>query len=167
MRVLSLTLREALNAQETGEELIVLVTITHPDLEDGPIRLSSNPTTRFGTAPLLYGTVSRGDTYLFVPFSAVLPDEKDEAPPASQLMIDNIDREMIRLLRSTITPASVVIEVVRGSDVDEVEIAVPAFDLANASYGDASITLTLGIDAMVTEPYPSGTFSPSAFPGLF
>ena len=41
MRVLSLNLREALFAQESGEVVIFLLVITHPTLAD-PIRLSTD-----------------------------------------------------------------------------------------------------------------------------
>lgn len=165
-RTVSLTMRQAMNAQETGEVAVILLTITHPDLAT-PIRLSSDPTTRISTDPLLYGTVSRGQTYYFLPFSAILPDDKDEAPPSARIIIDNIDRELIRLIRSTSTPAAVTLEMVLASAPDSVEIMFPELDLVSADYDAQSVTISLAIDALLTEPYPSGTFDPASFPGLF
>jgi hypothetical protein len=104
-RTISLTMRKAANAQESGEVLVVLMTIWHPDLAGELIRLSSDDTVRLSADPLLYGTMSRGQQFLFFPFSIVLPDDRDEAPPSVKFQIDNIDRNMVPLIRSHLTPA--------------------------------------------------------------
>jgi hypothetical protein len=166
MRTVSLTMRAAMNAQETGEIPVVLLTITHPDLAT-PIRLSSDPTTRITTDPLVYGTVSRGQSFQFLPFSVVLPDDKDEAPPSAHLVVDNIDRELIALIRSTSSPATVAMEMVLASAPDSVEILFPELDLVSAEYDQVAVNIGLAIDALLTEPYPAGAMNPSGFPGLF
>jgi hypothetical protein len=165
-RTVSLTLRAAMNAQETGEIPVVLLTIAHPDLASN-IWLSSDPTTTISYAPLIYGTTSRGITYTFLPFSTVLPDDKDDSPPAAKLVIDNIDRELIPLLRSTDYPATVKIEIVLASSPDFVEFFYPEMDLVAVDYDAGSVSLTLEINALLHEPFPAGTFSPDSFPGLF
>ncbi|MFU0504003.1 DUF1833 family protein [Pseudaminobacter sp. NGMCC 1.201702] len=165
-RTVSLTLREAMNAQETGEVLVVLLTITHPDYAT-PLRISSDPTTLLSEAPLQYGTVSRGETYLFAPFSTSLPDDMDERAPTARFVLENISRDLVELVRSVSTPAKATIEVVLASSPDSVEIEYPEFDVKNASYNANVMTLELSIDALTDEPYPSGTFSPASFPGLF
>lgn len=165
-RTVSLAMRQAMNAEETGEVPIVLLTITHDDLLQ-PIRLSSDPTTRFSTDPVMYGTVSRGQQYLFVPFSAVLPDDKEEAAPQARIVIDNIDREMIAILRSTSTPAAVTLDIVLASSPDAVEVSYTGFDLVAAEYDAENITITLQMDAFVTEPFPCDSMNPSNLPGLF
>lgn len=165
-RTLSLTTRRAMNAQETGEIVIFLMTVTHPDL-DGPIRLSSDPTTRLSDSPLTYGTASRGQSFLFVPFGLILPDEKEAATPQAKVMLDNVDREMVNILRSTSTPAQVKIELVLASEPDVVEVEEPMFDLVSADYDAQTVTLTLVMNGLATEPFPSGSFNPSSFPGLF
>lgn len=165
-RTVSTTLHTALNAEETGEVPIILLTIDHPDLAE-PFYLSSDPTTRLDTIAPAYGTVSRGETYLFVPFSLVLPDDKTDAPPVAQISIDNVDRALIPILRSTSTPATVVIEVVLASAPDTVEFDTPELDLVAADYNAESITITLMQNALQTEPFPADLISPSNFPGLF
>jgi len=165
-RTLSLTMRAAMNAEVTGEVAVVLLTIEHADLAT-PIRLSSDTTSRLTTDPLIYGTESRGNQFLFLPFSAVLPDDKDEAPPQAKVVIDNIDREIIPLLRSTSTPSSVTLELVLASSPDVVEMSYAALDLVAADYDSQSITISLAMDAFVTEPYPADTMNPSSFPGIF
>lgn len=165
-RTISLTFRTAMNAEETGEVPVLLLTITHEDLPS-PIRLSSDPTARLSTDPLLYGTVSRGNQFLFLPFSAILPDDKDESPPQARLVIDNVDRQMIPVLRSTSTPAKVMMEMVLASSPNAVEIQFPELDLVSADYDAQSITISLQVDALMTEPYPADSLTPSYFPGLY
>lgn len=165
-RTLSLTLRAAMFAEETGEVPVCLITIAHASLAE-PLRFSTDPTERLSVDPLRYGTTSRGEVYDFLPVAVRLPDDRDEAPPALSLVLDNIDRETIALLRSTVDPAEVTVEVVLASAPDDVEISFPAFDLTEADYAAQTVTLTVAIDALQTEPFPSGSFTPAQFSGLF
>ena len=165
-RTVSLTLRTALNAEQTGETTIFLITVVHPSLGT-PLRFSSDPTTRLTVDPLQYGTVSRGNTYNFLPIGLVMPDDSDQTPPAMKLVLDNVMRDAIPLLRSISTPATVTIEMVLASAPDTVEVAWTGFDLVNVDYNDGSISADLTINALVTEPYPAGSFTPSGFGGLF
>ena len=91
MRVLSLNFREAIFGQESGEVPIFLLTITHPQLDE-PIYLTTDATERLGTDPLVYGTLSRGVTYLYAGIEVTIPDEQDKSPPASKLTIENVTR---------------------------------------------------------------------------
>jgi hypothetical protein len=166
MRVLSLNFREAIFGQESGEVPIFLLTITHPDL-DGPIYLTTDATERLGTDPLVYGTVSRGVTFLYAGIDVTIPDEQDKSPPASKLTVANVTRDLIPLARSVNSPPSVQIEAVLASAPDDVEMNWPALDMSNLTYDASALQFDLTMDALVTEPYPSGTFSPAYFPGLF
>lgn len=166
MRVLSLNFRQALFSQESGEVPIFLLTVTHPALTD-PILLSTDPTARLSTDPLVYGTVSRGQDFLYAGVDITLPDEQDRTPPASKLTVENVTRDLIPLARSVSTPPKVLIEAVLASDPDTVETTFAEFDMTSLIADAAVLTFDLTIDALATEPYPSGTFSPAAFPGLF
>lgn len=165
MRTLTPALIQALTGQETTEVIIVLVTIDHDFLAD-PLRFSSDPTTLVSSTPLLYKTVSRGDDYFFVPMEVTLPDEADGTALQSKLRVSNVGREQITLLRSVSTPASVTLEVVLASDPDTVAVTLPVLDLAGANWDADAVELSLTIEAMDKEPYPSGNYDPSHFPAL-
>lgn len=165
-RTISLTLRTAANAEQTGEIPVFLVTVMHPSLAD-PMLFSSDPTTRLSTDPLLYGTVSRSQNYNYLPISYIMPDDSDATPPAIKLVIDNVSRALVPLLRSVLTPPSVTIEMVLASAPDNVEVAWADFDLVNADYDSGSASLDLTVNGLATEPFPVGIFAPSGFPGLF
>lgn len=165
-RSLSLNFREAINAQESGLVVITLLTITHADLAE-PIRLSTDPTTRVSTTPLAYVTTSRGDDYYFVPMQIAPPDEKEGAPPRSQIRISNVTREVMQLIRSITTPPKCKMEWVLDTDLDTVEIESPELDIVDSNALAGELTLELSLNSMAAEQYPVDSFDPSAFPGLF
>jgi hypothetical protein len=166
VRTLSLNFRRALFAQESGEVPIFLLTITHPLLAS-PILLSTDATTRITTVPLVYGTISRSQTFLYAGVSVQLPDEQDRQAPAAKLIIENVTRDLIPTARSIASPASVKIEAVLASAPDTVELTFPALDMSNLQYDQATLQFDLTMDALVTEPFPAGTFGPANFPALF
>lgn len=166
MRILSLNFREALFSQASGELPIFLLTITHPKL-DAPIYLSTDATTRLTTDPLTYGTLSRGTTFLYAGIDVTLPDEQDKTPPASKLTIQNVTRDLIPLARSVSSPPSVQIEAILASAPDIVEMTWPVMDMSNLTADMSTLQFDLTVDALTTEPYPSGTFNPADFPALF
>ncbi len=161
-----MNLREAIFSQESGEVLAFLITITHPQLAV-PIYLSTDPSQRLTTDPLVYGTISRGHDYLFVDATITIPDEQEKSPPNSKLTISNVNRLLIPLARSVSTPPTAKIEAVLVSAPDDIEMTWPALDMSQLQYDANQLTFDLTMDSLTTERYPSGTFSPAYFPGLF
>ncbi len=155
-----------LYSQESDEVVICLLTVTHADIGD-PIYLSSDPTTRLSDDPLVYGTESRGQQYIYLPFEFTFPDDRSDSPPRVQLTMDNIDRSLVTILRSFSTPASVMMEIVLASDLDAVEITMPALQMSDVTIDDHAISATLVADALINEPHPAGQFTPGSFPGMF
>jgi len=167
VRNLSTTFIDLMRSQETTDGAILLITIDHEDLGSPPLYFSNDPTTRHTETPLVYKTVSRGEDYFFVPMKISLPSEPQDGAPQASITISNVGQEIIELIRSVLTPASVTIEVVLASDPDTVEITFPTFDLTSVDYDASDVNLTLTIDSMAAEPYPAGAFTPGAFPTLF
>jgi len=174
VRTLSITLREAIFAQESDKVLVVLITFTHPSLVE-PIRISTDPTQRLSEDPLIYGTVSRGNQFVFIPVSAVMPDDQDQAAPRARLVLDNISIEGLQedvhrvsdLLQLVPTPAFVLIECVLSSTPDIVEVAWDDLQTTKATFNAEIVQIDLAMDNFATEPFPAGTFTPGAFPTLF
>lgn len=164
-RDLSLDFRQAINAQESGEIPIFLVTIQHDDFDD-VLRLSTDPTEIVSDVPLVYKTVSNGEDFIYLPMSVVLPDEREGAAPRSQIRISNVTQEVIALIRSVTTPAQAKIQLVLASALDNVEVESPWLDVIAATANAGDITVELGLNSMSTEMLPSDSFDPSAFPGL-
>lgn len=171
---MSLTMREAIFAQQTDKTIIVLFTFDHPELE-APIRVCTNPTQRLSTDPLIYGTVSRGNEYVFVPMDAIYPDDVEGQAPRAKLSLDNVSVEGLMegvfrvsdIIQLVPTPASVLIEVVLNTTPDIVEVSWDELQTVKATFTDLTVELELSMDSFATEPFPSGMFTPSSFATLF
>ena len=155
-RTLSSAVLQSLYAQETDEVYLVLITISHEELADD-IRVSSD----------MVDTVSRGDTYVAYPFEIALPSDEEGAPPRTQVVIDNVSKEIADNLRAITSPASFTIEVVRGADPDTVEISWDNFQLRNIKGDVFQISGELNIEDVTQEPFPADTFTPAKYRGLF
>lgn len=161
----SLTLRHAMFAENTGEVAVVLATITHPDLV-APVRLSSDPTERLSDDPLVYGTVSNGETFEFVMMSAVLPDQQRGQSPRAAIVLENVDRDSVALLRSITTPMRVKFDLVLASAPDAIEESYTDLRAAKAGYDADRITLDISREPFTAEPWPAGKMTQGRLPGM-
>lgn len=173
MRRLSLNARAAIDEIGTDALFVVLFEISHPDMEDGPIRLSTDNAERVSEDPLIYGTRSawRGanpvtQPYLWIVASALLPSDQEDAPAAAQIAIENLDSEMVSLLRSFRTPATVNMAVVLAETPDLIEAEYLDLQLLSADITDAEILLSISRDEIELEPFPPGRMTRDRFPGL-
>ena len=169
-RVIVADFLKDLYAQETGVVPILLVTITHEQLPE-PIRLSTDPTQRipeFTTASrVVYGTVSRGQTFVFYPMSLTLPSDSDNGPKAMSIEIDNVHRDITVAVRSLFTPPKFNVEIITSDSLNTVVAEWPEYLLTNITVNASTVSGKLELETLTNEPYPSGTFNPSMFPGLF
>jgi hypothetical protein len=158
---------QAIFAQETDEVLICLVTIVHESNPNAIYRFSSDPTTRIDNDLPRYATFSRGNWYEFVPFDAIPPESGDDAPRGARLVISNVGRELVPLLRSVVGAPRCTLELVLASDPETVQMMQTGLEMLSYSLTEESIAIPLGYRSLVLEPYPAGSFTPNAFPGLF
>jgi hypothetical protein len=165
MRSLSEDFRKAINSQSTGEVVIVLLTITHPNFSED-IRVCSDP---YETLPIagVKGVVSQGLEYVYLPFSIQLPTQDDTNTPRASLSIDNIDRRIVAAARQASSKLSVKIEIVLSSDVDNPEISVDNFKLQNVTFDAFAVNGELSMDYYDLEPFPYARLTPTYFPGAF
>lgn len=152
----SLAARAALNAPETGEAFLILLTLSHAQLPE-PLRVTSDAVE----------TISRGNSFAPFPFELSLPDDDGDRSPEARLTIDNIDRQIVRAVRSLPSAPAVLIEIVRAADADTVEARFEDFKLTNVSYDSQVVEGYLSIEDFTAEPFPAFLFSPGLFPGLF
>lgn len=164
-RQLSNAAKQAVFAQSTDEVFIVLVTIDHENFTQ-PIRVASDPK-QILTDAGVRGVESRGDEYLYVPFTINLPIQDDTNVARASLSVDNVSREIVKAVRSASSALSIKIEIVLSSDVDNPEVTIEDFKLESVTYDAFTISGDLSIDSYDLEPFPSRRFTPSDFPGLF
>jgi len=171
MRRLSLNARLAQDAPASSEIEVALFLIEHPDLE-APIRLSTDNTERLSIDPLLYGTRSTWrdanpltEPYLWIVASAVLPGDDEEAPASARVAIENLDADLVALLRSFTEPAEVSLAVVLAATPDVIEAEWTGLMLSAADINVGEIVLSLSRDEVELEPFPPGRMTRLNFPG--
>lgn len=164
-RTLSNTAKAAVFAQNTDEVFITLVTIDHPNFT-APVRICDDP---YEILPIagVRGVVSRGDEYLFLPFSMELPAQDDTGVAKARISIDNVSREIVGAVRSATSALSIDMEVVLASDVDTPEVSINDFRLEKVNYDALTVTGEISVEYFDLEPYPARRFTPADFPGLF
>ena len=157
-----------MNAPETGTVLVLLLTLTHPDWDE-PVRISTDPTNRITatTTDVVYGTTSRGDAYYFLPLQITLPSQTEEGPLRMRVVLDNVNRDLVAILRALSSPPSVDVDLVSTTAPNAVLASWPQFLLVNVDYSAETISGELVLETLFHEPFPAGTFTPSEFVGLF
>lgn len=164
-RNVSNAFKAAAFAQQTGEAWILLVTINSPNLAQ-PIRVASDP---YEVLPIagVRGVVSRGDEYIYLPFSISLPAQDDTGIARAKISIDNVGRDVVLAVRQSQSKISIAIEVVLASALDTVEMSLSDFTLDGISYDALTIEGEISVEYYDLEPYPARRFTPSDFPGIF
>ncbi|MBN8917732.1 MAG: hypothetical protein J0I31_19215 [Rhizobiales bacterium] len=161
----SLNFRAAAEADATGEIPVVLLTITHPDLAE-PERLSTDPTIRLSTDPLIYGTRHGGQDFKFLPMGVQTPDQVENTSLEGALVIENMHAGLIQALRSVTTRATVDLAIVLASSPELVEEAYTGFVVTDASADVGSVEIRLGRDVAPEEPFPADRMTSDHCPGL-
>lgn len=161
------TFKKAAYSQETDQVVIILLSFESDELSD-TIRVCSDPYEKLTSlGEDIYGCISNGLTYAFSPFDIWLPRDDKTGTVSAKLVIQNVDRQIIENIRSITKPLTVKTQVVLSSDVDTVELEYDYFKLSNIQYDSLTIEGNITLDYWGLEPFPSGRFVPSDFPGLF
>lgn len=170
MRRVSLNTRQSLDAVATDEIYVVLFRFTHPSLEK-PVFLSTDPTERLSLEPLYYGTYSswlnpNREPFIAILASAMVPDDKEDAPAAATLILETVDKDMATVLRSIKDRATVDMAVVLASSPDVLEMEYTGLKLMVANGNASEITLQISRESIYEEPFPYGRMTRARFPGL-
>jgi hypothetical protein len=153
-RDVSLAARRAFFSQQTGEVILVLLDITHPDLTT--IRVVNNNE----------DVVSGGNTYSAFPFDMPPPGEKEGEIARVRLRIDNIDRSIVQALRSIQSSPMVSLNIVMASSPNRIEAGPFDMFLKAAVYDKLVVEGELSFEDE-DEPFPGDSYVPALFPGLF
>lgn len=158
-RTLSSAMKVMASAQETAEVLLALVTISHPTIIGGPLRVVQD----------MQNLTSNGNVYTAFPFSVQLPDDQDDGVAQVKLSIDNVDRSIMVALRSLppTSPPTVQVDLVLASQPNTVEISFPNLTLRNITGDALTIEGELRMDEEDLSTFPQDSFTPQDFKWLF
>lgn len=155
MRTMSPAAVAATMALNSSEVFLLLLTISHPDLEDD-LRFVNN----------LESVTSNGELFVAFPFEVELPAQKDDSPGEARIRIDNIDRDIVKAVRTLTSPPTVKFEVIMASSPDTVEAEFTGMVLRNTSYDALIVRGVLRFEDLLSEPV-SIQITPSRFPAMF
>jgi len=161
----STTFKQAAFASETEKVVIALLTFSSDELVT-PIYVASDAYELLPEANVK-GVLSNEIEYVYLPFDIYLPRDDKTGTVSAKLRIENIDRQIIGTLRSITKPVSIKIQIVLSDDVDRIEVEYDNFKLSNVTYNAMYIEGDITLDYWGLEPFPSGRFTPSGFPGIF
>lgn len=152
----SLAVREAIYSQQTSEAFLILLRVSHENL-DNDIKVTSDAVE----------TDHNGDTFDPFPFRVRLPNETDDEISKIELEIDNVSREIVTAIRDINSAPSVTMKVVASSDTDTTEAGPFEFAFTDISYDELTVRGQLSNPALDEASFPADTMNPSNFPGLF
>lgn len=157
MRQLSTDAVASQMSQSSDIVWLVLITIDHEDITDGPLRLVNNTE----------DIVSRSNTFTRFPFRIALPSDYEDRPPTCTLQIDNVDQQVTAAIQEISSAPTVTIEIITTEDLDTVEIGPMEFTLNNITFTRDLVEGTLRYEQVLELAYPAARFTPNKFPALF
>lgn len=165
--MISDNLKQVSYSQQTDVAVIVLLTISSPELTDA-IRVCNIPVEKFSDlGENVYGCTSNQQRYLFLPFDISLPRDDKTGAVTAKLTIDNVNRQIVQYARQTKKALNVSIQIVLSNNLDYIELEFKDFKLTDVNYDGFQVSGNLSVDYLGLEPFPCGRFTPSGFPGLF
>lgn len=162
--------KAAMMQQETEDSDIVLITVTH-SAWSSPIRLSTHATTLLymdsNTGEPIYGTVSRGKQFIYVPMQASLPTSQDEQAPEAKLTVSNISRALTPYLKlADKENPRITLEVVNSNAPDVVDVTYPEMELGHVNWDANTVEVSIINNIASSEPVPWLRFNLANFPNM-
>ena len=147
---------QAINAQNTGEVFLTLLTLSHPLLTSS-LRFVNNIT----------DIVSNGHTYTAWAFELPFPELGGDTLPSLTLTIDNVDPSIAEGIRSIVTPIDVQMAWIIASDPDTIQYGPLYLRMKGVEVTLTQISGSLAFEDLLNEPFPFETYTPGSYPGLF
>jgi len=173
MRRVSLNARTFFEDDSSDEVHVALFQIEHESL-DTPVRLSTDPTERLTTDPLVYGTRSNWlgadpttEPFQFILASSILPSDIDDEAASGNIVIENVHGDISKVLRSFTSAATIHMAVVLASSPNEIEAEWRDMQLTTADIGSGDVVLEFSRDDIEDEYSPGGRMSKNWFPALY
>lgn len=109
---------------------------------------------------------SRGIKYEAFPFEIVLPPDNGAAPASVKVKTVNVGAELMEILRATLDPPKVKLELVLSNDPDVVEKTIDFMVLRSLEYDINSVSFDLTSSSIFARKTCTGIYSQNEFPGL-
>lgn len=172
MRTISQAALDAIFSTESQEDLICLVTIFDPSTDNSTVlaRLSNSWTTRLddsSDSDIVYGVISGGYQFIYLPLQITLPTEEEANAPRASLVLYDATQHLVPIIRTLNGQPKVQLDLVLTSNPDTVEVSYTDLFLSSITYNANEIRADLAAVNYALEPFPTHSFTPQYFPGLF
>ena len=160
----------AIFSPEADSDLLFLLTIYDPTNPNTVVaRLADGFTKRISETAneVVYGVTSRSQDFVFLPMEISLPTEDEAQAPRCSIVLRDVTRYVIPIVRTIVGPPTVKMELVLSKTPDTVEASFTGFYISNFSYNADSVTADLSMIDYEREPFPMHSFTPAYFPGMF
>jgi hypothetical protein len=160
----------AIFSPEADSDLLFLLTIYDPTNPSTVVaRISDGFTKRISETAdeVVYGVTSNSQDFVFLPMEISLPTEEEAQAPRCSIVLRDVTRYVIPIIRTIVGPPSVKMELVLSKTPDTVEASFSGFYISNFSYNADSVTADLSMIDYEREPFPMHSFTPAYFPGMF
>lgn len=160
----------AIFSPEADSDLLFLLTIYDPVNPSTVVaRLADGYTKRISETAdeVVYGVTSRSQDFIFLPMEISLPTEEEAQAPRCSIILRDVTRYVIPIIRTIVGPPTVKMELVLSKTPDTVEASFAGFYISNFSYNADSVTADLSMIDYEREPFPMHSFTPAYFPGMF
>ena len=154
---------------DADSDLITLLTISNANTGEVIARIADNYVQRLSETDtdIVYGVVSGGNDFIFLPMQITLPTEEDGQAPRCSITMYDVTRYLIPIVRTITEAPRVMLQLVLSKSPNAVEIEFSDFYITNFNYNADSVTGELSMTDYSTEPFPKDSFTPVSFPGLF
>lgn len=151
------------NQQHSDEAFLFLITITDPTSTEKLYGVSN-------LEPVTY----RGQRFEAFPFEVILPPDDGTKPAGVSIQTVNTGPELMRLLRGTLEPPLVKLELILSSSLElpedqqpEPEKTIDFMVVRSLSYNNETVSFELASSSIFARRTCSGVYSQVEFPGLF
>ena len=146
----------AMHAQETGEVVLPLVTLSQSGWDED-MRIVPN------TEPITH----LGQEFAPLGFDVALPDEEAEGVPVLRWVADNTDRNLVLALRSVTGAVEARIIWVLADMPDDIQIGPIEVEMRAAEYDASTIRGTMGVEPVLETQFGHMILNPNNAPALF
>lgn len=109
---------------------------------------------------------SNGIKYEAFPFEIIMPPDTGTAPAGIKVQTVNVGAELMKVLRGTLDPPRVKLELVLSDAPDVVEKTIDFMVLRNLEYDINSVSFDLTSSSIFARRTCTGIYSQNEFPGL-
>lgn len=154
---------------DADDDLVQLITFYDTDNVTAIARIADNFTKRLSETDfeIIYGITSRGDDFTFLPFELTLPSEEEANAPRCSIVMHDVTRQLIPIIRTITRPLRVKIELVLSKSPDTVEVMFDDFEIRSFNYNAEQVTGELTMVSLDREPFPMYSYTPAYNPGMF